>query len=85
MFVAIDILGKDENVVDRYRWGSVTSIGRYSLDTYEPDPYGDILIWETVSEYDAVTQQARLATGWYASKIGDSIESVLDQFDLEYA
>lgn len=85
MFIAVDILGKDEETVDPYRWGNVTSHGRYSLDSYEPDPYGDILIWETDNEFSAVTQQSRLATGWYASRIGDSIENVLDQFASEYA
>ena len=85
MFIAVDILGKDEKLIDRYRWGNVKRIGRYSLDSYELDPYGDILIWESEGEYGAVTQQDRLASGWHASRIGDSIENVLDQFANEYA
>lgn len=85
MFVAIDILGKSLEEIERYRWGNVNTIGRYSLDSYEPDLYGDILIWETENEYSAVTQQGRLASGWHASKIGESIQDVLDQFDKEYA
>ena len=85
MFIAVDILGKPEETVDPYRWGSVKTVGRYSLDSYELDPYGDILIWEAETEYDAVTQQSRLASGWHASRIGDSIENVLDQFANEYA
>ena len=87
MFIAVDILGKNLEEIERYRWGHpngidglVRNLGSYSMATGEPDEYGDLLIWETDSEYTAYNQVDRLASGWFAARAGETVEEVIDYF-----
>jgi hypothetical protein len=87
MYVAVDVFGKSKETADRYRWGHpngvdglVRNLGAYSMATGEPDEYGDLLVWETDSEYTAHNQVDRLASGWFAARAGESVEEVIDYF-----
>jgi hypothetical protein len=87
MYIAVDVFNKNAVEADRYRWGHpngvdglVRNLGAHSMMTGEPDEYGDILIWETDSEYTALNQVDRLASGWFAAKAGETIDEVLEYF-----
>jgi hypothetical protein len=87
MFIAVDVFNKSKETADRYRWGHpngvdglVRNLGYYSMATGEPDEYGDLLIWETDSEYTAHNQVDRLASGWIAAKAGETVEEVIEYF-----